>query len=189
MGDPKGFIKSSEEKWFGKHTITHDGKPYMTRWWIGRLRLHFFHTGDPDRDHHDHPFDFWTFPLTPYVESVVAGFDYTDMVVRLQVVPAWCWSFRRAEHTHRVLGRYSGKAMGIHSGTVFECPPEIVNKTPAFDPQFDARRVVTIVWNRPRRRHWGFFKNRDGVWCWQYWREHYNGGRDQPCAPSNALEE
>lgn len=43
---------------------------YMTRVWFGRLRLHIFHRGDNDPDCHDHPWDFWTFPLTPYVEEV-----------------------------------------------------------------------------------------------------------------------
>ena len=34
-----------------------------TRW--GQLYLHIFHRGDQDRCPHDHPWDFWTFPLVP----------------------------------------------------------------------------------------------------------------------------
>ncbi len=60
---------------FGWNTIygragEHD-TPYMTRAWLKQLRLHIFHRGDADPDCHDHPWDFWTFPLTSYVEEVV----------------------------------------------------------------------------------------------------------------------
>lgn len=51
-------------------TITADGRPYLTRWylWPPRPRgkdddtsfavfIHFFHRGDEDRDQHNHPWD------------------------------------------------------------------------------------------------------------------------------------
>src|SRR4051812_39357096 len=77
--------------------------PFLTRVRLGRLRMHVFHRGDADPDCHDHPWDFWTFPLTSYVEEVV---DLATLRMRRQVVPAARWSYRPAEHTHRVLGRY-----------------------------------------------------------------------------------
>lgn len=125
---------SSEGSWFGKSTIYGvDGEhntAYMTRYWIGRLRLHVFHRGDQDPDCHDHPWDFWTFPLTSYVEEVAVPPSYPNVceicqepdgcrycelsgemnpckVVR-QVVPAWRWTFRPATHCHRVLAPWSG---------------------------------------------------------------------------------
>ena len=65
---------SSAGRWWGRSVIygkeDEHATPYMTRYWIGRLRLHIFHRGDQDPDCHDHPWDFWTFPFTPYVEEV-----------------------------------------------------------------------------------------------------------------------
>lgn len=112
-----------------------EGTPYMTRIWIGRLRLHIFHRGDADPDAHDHPWDFWTFPFNSYVEEVVepcatALFDPAQggrqdgywqsgpldqparpapLPVTRRVVKAWRWHFRPAEHTHRVLARWNGR--------------------------------------------------------------------------------
>ena len=129
------YQKPNKNEWFGIHTVWgKDGEtrsPMVTRAWIGRLRLHIFWRGDNDPDCHDHPWPFWTFPLTPYVEEfVLAGIvglihdghsEWTDKdhhgVTRnsteieyraIRIVPAWRWSFRRATYTHRVLGRYSG---------------------------------------------------------------------------------
>src|SRR5690606_6991910 len=84
--------------------------PYMTRAWIGRLRLHVFHRGDEDPDPHDHPWDFWTFPLTAYVEEVVeAAPGFTGLRQRRsRLVSAFRLHHRPAEHTHRVIGRYAG---------------------------------------------------------------------------------
>ena len=55
---------TSAGKFRGWHTIITDGSKYMTRVWFGRLRVHVFYRGDADADPHDHPWDFWTFPLT-----------------------------------------------------------------------------------------------------------------------------
>ena len=115
------------------HTIG-EGSPYMTRLLIGRLRLHIFHRGDGDPDPHDHPWAFWTLPITPYVEEVTARtldewprdgdrwrverWDAGDELVFQRVVPAWRLHFRRAEHMHRVLGRWSGKDWGVESGKI-----------------------------------------------------------------------
>jgi hypothetical protein len=179
--------KSGSGRWWGRSVIY--GKedeattPYMTRYWIGRLRLHDFHRGDQDPDHHDHPWRFWTFPLVPYVEEVVlreynpdTGFMSPSEVYK-QVVPAFRLTYRPATHTHRVLGRFTG---------------EIKNRwTPGEDggkgwthaePQFDEGRVVTIVWRSKEFREWGFLKNRDGKWCWVAWKEYVFGdGKSAPC--------
>ena len=65
---------SSAGRWWGRSVIygkeDEHATPYMTRYWIGRLRLHLFHRGDQDPDCHDHPWGFWTFPFRSYVEEV-----------------------------------------------------------------------------------------------------------------------
>lgn len=76
-----------------------DGSPYMTRGWIGRLRLHIFHRGDQDPDCHDHPWSFWTFPLVSYVEEV----REPDGELHMRRVKRFRFHYRRAEFAHRVL--------------------------------------------------------------------------------------
>ncbi len=184
--------------WCGWNTIfdkTEGGNPYMTRIWIGRLRLHIFHRGDLDPDPHDHPWEFWTFPLTPYVEAVTKwepGEPNTmqgGFVTRRQVVQPWRWSYRPAEHCHRVLGRYSGNVRDPF-GYIVPCSAHQVITLPAsFEPYYDvgepgspARKIVTIVWRGKIGRKWGFLKHRDGRWCWIHWKEYVlGGGKDGPC--------
>lgn len=136
---------------------------YMTRVRLGRLRLHIFYRGDEDPDHHDHPWDFWTFPLTSYLEetTVFVGV-YDKMPMRkLRLVRAFRLHYRPAEHTHRVLGRWAGREWFI------------VRKP-----------IVTLVWIGRSRRKWGFLKVRDGRWCWIAWRDYVlDGGKHGPCAP------
>lgn len=176
-----GGAVSSLGKLFGRSTIygragEHE-TPYMTRYWLGRLRLHIFHRGDQDKDCHDHPWDFWTFPFTSYVEEVVdpavaTAVQNTGSSVKaiprvptthLQVVRAWRLHHRPATHCHRVIGRLSG-----FDGSI---------------PQTDQRKVVTIVWRSGADRKWGFLKNRDGKWCWAPWKEYvFGGGKDAPCS-------
>jgi hypothetical protein len=69
----------------------------LTRW--GQLRLNIFHRGDKDPWPHDHPWDFWTFPLR--------GRGYLETVLRFsrleqQTVPGFRWTRRLAEHAHLV---------------------------------------------------------------------------------------
>ena len=170
----------------GWHTIHDDDDgPYMTWIWIGRLRLHVFHRGDADPDCHDHPWDFWTFPLTSYVEEVArpgiacavqnSGLIVVgDAPVMTEcVVRAFRLHFRPAEHTHRVLGRH-----------FFTLDPDDIEWLP--DPVHVTRpgRIVTIVWRGGARRKWGFLKNREGRWCWQPWRDYQQrGGKHAPCEP------
>lgn len=183
---PKGYkykgLTTSLGKLFGHSTIygraeEHD-TPYMLRVWIGRLRLHVFYRGDQDKDCHDHPWDFWTFPFTSYVEEVVEpsmakAVQNSEAFIRdskrvpgihQQVVKAWRLHFRPSTHCHRVLGRFSGK----YEGGV---------------PQVDQRKVVTLVVRSGVERKWGFLKNRDGKWCWTPWKDYvFGGGKDAPCS-------
>lgn len=165
---------SSAGRWWGRSVIygkeDEHATPYMTRYWIGRLRLHIFHRGDQDPDCHDHPWDFWTFPFTPYVEEVVIDhraefWPDIKVEVKRQIVPAWRLTFRPAEHTHRVLGRL-----------------EAQDRKPPL-PHVDIRKpIVTLVWRGKDRRKWGFFKHRDGKWCWVHWKSYvFGGGKSAPC--------
>lgn len=171
----RGLVSSSQ-RWFGHSTIyrragEHE-PPYMTRLWIGRLRLHIFHRGDNDPDPHDHPWGFWTFPLVAYIEEVhYPIFDdvmteqgptqrFLGYEVHLNLVPAFRWSYRPATHLHRVL---------------------CVNGDNPYDPT-SGRKIVTFVWREKESRKWGFLKSRDGRWCWVYWKDYvFNGGKDAPC--------
>ena len=188
--DPKTGkpVVSSAGKFMGINTIFgrdgEQGGPYMTRAWFWRLRLHTFHRPDQDEDCHDHPWDFWTFPLVSYVEEVaIKEPDYSvsyagpPWVFRktLQIVPAWRLSFRPATHCHRVLGAYQGNGNAIEwdtgdDGTITSPNVNL------------AKKIVTIVWISKPKRAWGFLKNREGEWCWVAWRDYiFNGGKDGPC--------
>lgn len=79
--------------------------PYLTRVVLGRLRIHVFHRGDSDPDCHDHPADFWTFPLVSYTEA----FLDEDGAERERVVKAFRLHFRRAEFAHRVIAPAAGE--------------------------------------------------------------------------------
>lgn len=138
----------------------------LAGWSIG---IHKFHRGDADPDCHDHPFDFWTFPLTSYVEEVIQEqtsrvFVHDGMLLReydrvriLSVVKRFRIHYRAAEYTHRVL-----YALGY--------------------PPADKKTIWTIIVKRDANREWGFLKHRDGRWCWQDWKSYVNqGGRDVGC--------
>lgn len=179
-------VKSSSGTFMGVNTIyrTGTGGKYMTRAWIGRLRLHIFHRGDEDPDPHDHPWDFWTFPLTSYVEEVLSPIvaqplqntkeighsgNGADGLKTLQIVPAFRWSFRPATHCHRVLGAWTG----AYEHSIADVRPEVRY----------GQKLVTIIWRSQEYRKWGFLKNRDGRWCWIAWRDYVlGGGKNGPCA-------
>ena len=171
--------------WFGFNTIYRgsDGEKYMTRIWLGRLRLHVFHQPDTDPDPHDHPWDFWTFPLTSYVEEVTTKLPWNDgYETRLQVVPAFRWNFRPAEHCHRVLGRYIG--ITDPWGSTYNFPARKANDLASdrWRISYGRGKMVTILWRSAEYRRWGFLKHRDGKWCWQHWKEYVlAGGRSAPC--------
>jgi len=123
--------------------------PYLTRVVLGSLRLHVFHRGDADPDCHDHPSDFWTFPLTSYVEEYVRlGQKH------LRVVKAFRLHLRRAEFAHRVIARWSGrKAVALDHPSAT-----------------DERPIATIVWWGRKRRSWGFHTAQG----WVPWRVYLN---------------
>lgn len=146
-----------------------DWTPYLSkmtlrigRWSIG---VHKFHRGDADPDCHDHPFDFWTLPLTTYVEEVLdwqglahgGTHLYPSYTKRLNVVKAFRVHYRPASYAHRVLYRKGY-------------------------PPIAKRCIWTIVLKRSIEREWGFLKQRDGRWCWQAWDDYINqGGKDVGC--------
>ena len=163
----------------GKHSV-----PYMTRIWIGQLRLHIFYRGDNDPDCHDHPWDFWTFPFTAYVEEVI--FPIQDTVAESQpepklryqlvrqVVPAFKWTFRPATHTHRVIGPVGDKVVQL-SAIILHTAKELL-------PIAVPGKIVTLVWRGKVGRNWGFLKNRNNQWCWVGCKDYiWQGGKDAPC--------
>lgn len=174
---------SSAGRWWGKSVIygkeDEHATAYMTRYWIGRLRLHIFHRGDQDPDCHDHPWDFWTFPLTPYVEEVVHLEVDKGPTVSRQVVPAWRLTHRPATHTHRVIG--SAKLLPrreIIEGGLVKFYQDNTMRT----YYRTNAPIVTLVWRGKANREWGFLKNREGKWCWVAWKEYvFGGGKSAPC--------
>ncbi len=178
-------VVSSSGKFMGWNTIhrLETGDAYMTRFWIGRLRLHIFHRGDEDPDPHDHPWDFWTFPFVPYVEEVTVpcggAIDWNGQVVPdseqymtvTQVVRAWRWNFRPATHRHRVIGAFDRYVHDDGDASEIALP----QTTPG-------KKIVTLIWRSREYRKWGFLKHRDGRWCWVHWKEYVLGnGKSAPC--------
>ena len=102
----------------GRHST-----PYLTRIFLlktrwGRLQFHIFHRGDEDPDPHDHPWDFWTLPLTSYIEEVRS----TDGSITKRLVAAGRVHFRPAEFTHRLLCRAAWAGGKIYSLVWVKCP-------------------------------------------------------------------
>lgn len=127
-----------------------DGTLYLRRWRLtprfpfGQLCLHTFFRGDEDKDPHDHPWDFWTFPFTSYIEEVpISAWRGNDtLLVRermsLRTVERWRWHKRDASHIHRVVVPSNGSPNALDA------------------PDFPFR---TLVWlGRFRQHHkWGFW--------------------------------
>lgn len=128
-------------------TIHTEGHPYLSRVKLlgEHLRFHIFHRGDQDQDHHDHPSDFWTFPLTPYVEE----YRNKEGQRRWRVVKAFRLHHRKAEFAHRVLGRWTGDKLADGSPMI----------------EWDDGMMASICWFGKYRRQWGFH-TRDG---WVRW--------------------
>ena len=128
-----------------------------TQW--GQLYFHFFHRGDYDHDHYDHPYDFWTFPFRTYYEEVL---DLETGRVTRNAVKAWRWHFRPAEYTHMQIGaaRYRWR-----------------DDAPLFRENIFGGWTATILFHRPVRREWGFWGCRNGSrFTWTPWNEYiYNG--------------
>lgn len=127
------------------------GRRYMTRLIWGRARVHVFHRGDADPDPHTHPWPFWTFPLTPYLETV---FDPETCAFRDQVVRAFRLHYRPASYAHRVICGLS---------------------------RYSAGRIVTLVWRGRGASRWGFWVpdplgellRRRPTFAWVWWRTYF----------------
>lgn len=137
--DVEKIAISSGERFLGASTAY----GYQTSVWFGRLRLHIFWREDPGEAFHDHPWDFWTFPLTAYVEQVLV--PGTGGVYR-QIVPAFRVSFRKGEHIHRILGRWNGRP----------------RSHPQQDPGVMAGKIVTLCWRGPIARAWQYVSLKNG---------------------------
>ena len=162
------FLRSSSLSWAGRSKIYGgDNTPYMIRYWVGRLRFHIFYRGDTDPDHHDHPWDFVTFPFTTYVEEVITTDNGGNYVVKASLVKAWRFHSRPAWYCHRVLGAYGHTEFADGKEYHFIEP---------------GKKIYTLVWRSKLWRQWGFLKNRDGRWCWVGWKDYImGGGKDAPC--------
>lgn len=88
--------RATAEQFWGWQTVY----GYQTQLWIWRFRLHIFHKEDPGVAMHDHPWPFWTLPLTAYREEVLPeGATETE----IRTVPAFWVTYRPANYTHRIL--------------------------------------------------------------------------------------
>lgn len=154
--------------------------PYMTRWVLGRLRLHIFWRGDADPDPHDHPWGFWTFPLVTYEEEVTSGPEESmalaeflgidpGVFVTRHVLKRFRLHYRPAEHTHRVIG-------AVRDATGPDDP--FIRWEPTGKP------IITIVWTEKESREWGFLARCEGFFRWVPWRRYvYEGGNGAACEP------
>ncbi len=145
--------------------------PYMTRCGLARLRFHLFHRGDVDPDLHNHPWAFITFQLRSYVEqvSLYPVEDVppgTPIPTKFQIVRAFRFHYRPADHYHRVLGPWTGR----------------YQKHPQQDPHLamvGTGKIPTLVWAFRKSQHWGFLRLLDG--CFIPWRKYIDGSKSAPC--------
>jgi hypothetical protein len=106
------MIDTDLKRWFGNfiERVSKDGDTFfykvrltpMTRW--GQLRFHWFKQADTDRYPHNHPADFWTFPLTSYMERCWPNPNVNDG--HNHMVRAWRWHRRSSDYTHVVLSPF-----------------------------------------------------------------------------------
>jgi hypothetical protein len=114
--------------WCLEHsTVVVGAEKYLTRYLVyafgGTLRLHKFWRGDSDEASHTHPWNFWTFPLTSYVERIY----HKGVHTATNVVPAWHWHRRTCFHEHRVIGplAQNGKPLDRPFWTIVITGPKI----------------------------------------------------------------
>ena len=74
-----------------------------TRW--GGLFLHVFHRGDEDRHLHDHPWNFWTFPLVSYNEE----WGDEGYGIHERRVHRFRLHYRKATFNHRIMHPRDGR--------------------------------------------------------------------------------
>ena len=153
---------TTHKKLFGRSDLYDPvkGSPYMTRWFFGALRVHKMYSGDLQRDCHDHPWWFITFPFTSYVEEVLR-FRRGTYYRELNVVKAWRFHFRPARYTHRILGSYDKKTPltdQFYQNRV----------SGAFMPAEETKSIWTFVVRGKVKMKWGFWdvehEARDGEW-------------------------
>ena len=127
------------------------GNRVFSRLQVGNLHLQIVHkSAKLDQAFHDHPYDWWEFPLTPYVEEVLT-FGPPRNIVK-QIVPALLPSFRYAEHKHRVCGRWNGRFSffnSIYEAGAFGKPVE------GEEPHPERGMIVILAYNFERRRGHG----------------------------------
>lgn len=133
-------------------TVSLKGSPYLKRWFVYifgfTLRLHKFYRGDDDRAPHDHPWPFWTFPLTGYWERV---WDSRNQV-ELRYVKPWRLHGRPTSgFRHMVLGSRRHRWLDQWQREV-----DVLFDTPV--------PFWTIVFTKPKDRSWGFYPNGEYVY-------------------------
>jgi len=101
---------------------------------VGSWDFNVYYRGEDDEYPHDHPWDFWVFPLQDFLEEVHVP---RRRERELRVVKAWRWHFRRATHVHRIVG-----ATKSENGNVL------------YDR---AGRFVTITKRERKYRDWGYW--------------------------------
>ena len=115
---------------------------YLTRLHLGRLFLHIFTRGDMDRCPHNHPWAFWTFPLTTYYEEVWKVIDgVAKCIIPVRKVQRFRFHFRSTDHIHRVLHPAPGK------------------------------KIITLVWHHPKGQAWGFWRDDKWIHHRDYFEE------------------
>lgn len=136
-------------------TVFINGERYLDRWilYVGGpcIRLHRFWRGDDDRAVHDHPWAFWTLPLTHYTEIVQRKFDENFYYNQRKLVRAWRLHKRPAKYRHYVVGRADGL------------------KGPFW----------TIVFAAQKSNSWGFWPTPHTFVYWRFWDSHKGGRKDE----------
>lgn len=109
---------------------------YFTQVWAGPLRLNIFHKEDPGAAMHNHAWDFCSIPLVSYVEEYL---DEETQTLKHRVVKRFRFNRCEAEHTHRYLGKWSGKGFEVMPG-----------------------RAFTLCYTAPPRRSWSYVRVHKG---------------------------
>lgn len=154
--------------------VSDSGSVFMDRYAIGRLWVHIFRRADKDVFYHDHEWDFYTFPLKSYVEEVLVVADKDlwyenkrvlkgERYVRHDIVRAWRWHKRKAEHAHRIVATYHMRRWP-ESGY----RPIYWNMIPSAWDKSSNWPVITICWKGKPRRNWGAWQKspHSGAWGW-----------------------
>lgn len=114
-------------------------------------RIHTFFSGDEEVPH-DHPFAFWTFPLSTYVEEVeLDNLDAEFMLEERDVITSEAEFSLRARRTVRRLRPHFRPALYRHV---------------VLEPD---RPVTTIVLAGRARRRWGFWPEPDVFVDYEDW--------------------